>query len=111
MHFLEASFRTKQPWGSTDISVEHRNYLTDRSKRNTELQGELSVRLFRGFNLELSGNYNWIHDQLYIAKGEQDPTDVLLRRRALLTGFESSLNVGISYTFGSIFNNVVNPRF
>lgn len=111
MHFFEASFRTKQAWGSTDVSVEHRNYLTDRSKRNTELQGELSVRLFRGFNLELRGNYNWIHDQLYIAKGEQDPTDVLLRRRALLTGFESSLNVGISYTFGSIFNNVVNPRF
>ena len=37
--------------------------------------------------------------------------DVLLRRRALLTGFQYFTHFGVSYTFGSIYNNVVNPRF
>jgi hypothetical protein len=26
-------------------------------------------------------------------------------------GYELSLSVGVSYSFGSLFNNVVNPRF
>ena len=29
----------------------------------------------------------------------------------LQSGYEYSFDVGFTYTFGSIFNNVVNPRF
>jgi hypothetical protein len=36
---------------------------------------------------------------------------VLLRLRELQSGFEVSFSVGLSYSFGSLFNNVVNPRF
>ena len=48
---------------------------------------------------------------VYLAKGERDQADVLLRRQALLTGYEYNAFFGFTYTFGSIFNNVVNPRF
>lgn len=111
VHYLEGFFGTRQPWGSTSLRAEHRNYLTDPSKRSTELEGEISVRLFRGFSVNFGGSYSWIRDQIYLSKGERDPIDVLLRRRALLTGFEYDARIGFSYTFGSIFNNVVNPRF
>jgi hypothetical protein len=50
-------------------------------------------------------------EQVYLPKGERDQADVLLRRRALLTGYEYNAFFGFRYTFGSIFNNVVNPRF
>ena len=110
-HFIESSFESRQPWGSANFSAEHRSYLHDASKRATELNGELSVRVFSGFSVNVGGGYNWIHDQIYLPRGEQTTIDVLLRRRALLTGFEYYLNLGMSYTFGSIFNNVVNPRF
>jgi hypothetical protein len=69
------------------------------------------VRLFRGFSLNVGGEYRWIRDQVYLRKGQRSPVDVLLRRQALLTGFEYDARISISYTFGSIFNNVVNPRF
>lgn len=36
---------------------------------------------------------------------------MLRRRQALATDYEYELSIGISYTFGSIFNNIVNPRF
>ncbi|HEX7121410.1 MAG TPA: hypothetical protein VF178_03490 [Gemmatimonadaceae bacterium] len=111
VHYLEAFFATRQPWGSTSLRAEHRNYLTDASKRSTEVNGEISVRLFRGFSINFGGSYSWIRDQIYLPKGSRDPIDVLLRRRELLTGFEYDARVGFSYTFGSIFNNVVNPRF
>jgi hypothetical protein len=111
LHYLSANFVTRQPWGSADVEVEHRNYLNDAAKRRTALNGSMNIRLFRGLSFEVGGEYSWIRDQIYIRRGQRDPVDVLLRRRALLTGFEYGINIGLSYTFGSIFNNVVNPRF
>jgi hypothetical protein len=35
----------------------------------------------------------------------------LLRRKQLETSYNYYAYVGISYSFGSIFNNAVNPRF
>lgn len=111
IHFVEASYRTRQQWGSANINLEHRNFLNDPSKRNSSINGSLSVRIFKGFNVNAGGGYEWIRDQVYLPKGERDAIDVLLRRRALLTGFQYFSHFGISYTFGSIYNNVVNPRF
>lgn len=111
LHYLATSYRTRQPWGSVNLYAEHRNYILDGSKRNTSLGGNFDVRIVRGLSLHMGANYNWIRDQIYLAKGEQNQADVLLRRRALQTGFEYSVFGGLSYTFGSIFNNVVNPRF
>ena len=111
MYMTAAEFATRQPWGDSNVRLEHRGYLNDASKRSTQLSGELSVRLFRGFSVRFGGDYSWIHDQVYLPKGERDQADVLLRRRALLTGYEYNAFFGFTYTFGSIFNNVVNPRF
>jgi hypothetical protein len=110
-HFIEANYRSRQPWGSANLNAEHRSYLHDASKRATEVNGNLSVRIFSGFRVNVGAGYDWIHDQIYLPRGEQTTVDVLLRRRALLTGFQYFVHMGVSYTFGSIFNNVVNPRF
>ena len=56
-------------------------------------------------------SYSWIHDQLYLRKGSATTTSVLLRQQALKTSYSYYGNVGLNYTFGSIFNNIVNPRF
>ena len=39
------------------------------------------------------------------------PEEILLRLRELQSGYEVEAQFGVRYTFGSIFNNVVNPRF
>lgn len=111
MYMTAAEYATRQPWGQSNVRLEHRGYLSDGSKQSTELSGSMSVRLFRGFSVRFGGGYSWIHDQVYLPKGERDQADVLLRRRALLTGYEYNAFFGFTYTFGSIFNNVVNPRF
>ena len=111
VHSLEARFRTRQPWGDIFLNAEHQNFLNDASKRSTQLRGSFNVRVFRGFSVRMGAGYSWIRDQIYLPRGEQNTVDVLLRRRALSTGFEYNANFGVSYTFGSIFNNVVNPRF
>ena len=110
-HFVEVEYRTREPWGSASITAQHRNFLTDATKRTTEVNASFNVRLFRGFSVNASGGYEWIRDQVYLPRGETDAVDVLLRRRALLSGFQYQMRLGLSYTFGSIYNNVVNPRF
>lgn len=46
-----------------------------------------------------------------LPRRDATPEEVLLRVRELQSGHEVRLQVGLSYTFGSIFNNIVNPRF
>ena len=36
---------------------------------------------------------------------------LIKRQRQLLTGFRYNLSIGFNDSFGSIFSNVVNPRF
>jgi hypothetical protein len=111
VHYLQANYESRQTWGSAELRAEHRNYLSDGSKRNTEVGGFLTMRVFKGFSVNTHAEYSWIRDQITLRKGEGDQVDVLLRRRELLTGYQYSVGLGLSYTFGSIFNNVVNPRF
>ncbi len=107
--FTQLSLR--QPWGSTSISFETANYLSDFSRHHFQVDGRLEVRLFRGFTLNVDGNAEQVHDQLYLPAGGASDEEILLRRRQLETSYRYSLSVGFSFQFGSIFNNVVNPRF
>ncbi|MGH7459884.1 MAG: hypothetical protein ACREMA_02500 [Longimicrobiales bacterium] len=111
LHVLTLNYRTQATWGSMNFRTEHRNYLTDAAKRNTNVNGSFNIRLFRGLEVGVNGGYSWIRDQIALRKGTSDQVDVLLRRRELLTGYDYETSIGLSYTFGSIFNNVVNPRF
>jgi hypothetical protein len=111
LQVLVMNYRTQATWGSVNFRTEHRNYLTDAAKRNTNVNGSFNVRVFRGLEVGMYGSYSWIRDQIALRKGGGDQVDVLLRRRELLTGYDYEAGIGLSYTFGSIFNNVVNPRF
>ena len=56
-HFVELSYRTRQPWGSANVNLEHRNFLTDAAKRSTEINGNFNVRLFKGLSLNAGCGY------------------------------------------------------
>ena len=64
----------------------------------------------RGLSVEIEGSASRIRDQLSLPRRGADPEEILLRLRELQSGYEVSLSVGFSYSFGSIFNNIVNPR-
>ena len=108
---LQVSLNIIQPWGSAGMSLEGRAYFHDLRRNSVQLFGTASVRLFKGLSVELFGEISLLHDQIYLAAGGATPTEVLLRRRQLETGYSYFAFTGLSYTFGSIYNNIVNPRF
>ena len=57
------------------------------------------------------GSLSLVRDQISIAKGKASEQEILLQRRQLATSYSYFAGIGLTYTFGSIFNNVVNPRF
>lgn len=107
---LELTVRFQQPWGSAMFELSGSHYLDNLKQNNLRTFLNLNVRLIRGLSLDLRGNYERVRDQIYIPKGDATDDEVLLRRRALETGYRYGTSVGLRYTFGSIYNNIVNPR-
>lgn len=108
---LLLAFQVQQKWGFVNISLEASNYFYDFSKNRLFLDGYLRIRIVKGLSLSLYGGVGRIHDQLSLRKEELSGTEILLRLRELATEYSVDFGVGITYTFGSIYNNVVNPRF
>lgn len=108
---LTATLAFTEPWGSAEVSVEGSHYFHDFSFNRLRVAGSLSLRILKGLALTLDGRYAAVHDQLSLRKSEVSLDDLLLRRKELATGYNYSLSVGFSYSFGSVYSNVVNPRF
>jgi hypothetical protein len=100
-----------KPWGSINLGIFYSNYFDDFSKNNLQFTGAVSWKIFKGFNFGIYGNYGLIHDQIGLRKGEFTRDELLVRNRELKSSFQYNLGMGISYRFGSIMNNIINPRF
>ena len=108
---LSVTFEVKEPWGNASATVEGSHYFHDLSKNRLELYGRLSLRVIKGLSLSMGGGFSAIHDQLALRKGERSLDEILLRQSELATDFHYYASIGFSYTFGSVYSNVVNPRF
>jgi len=108
---ISATLDLIQPWGSISTTVRFENYMHDFSKNSLNLRARVSLQLVKGLELTVRGGYSAIHNQLSLPKSGADIDEVLLQQRELETQYEFSGSLGISFTFGSIYNNIVNPRF
>jgi hypothetical protein len=110
-HSLNANAQFLQPWGSISAGLTGFTYLHDSSYHRITFDGNLAFRLGRGVSLNVGGTYQRINDQLSLPRGDASLEDILLDRRRLATSYRGSGSMSLSYTFGSIYTNVVNPRF
>ena len=108
---LGVNLELVQPWGSVEARLEGRHYFHDFSKNRLTLFSDFSIRLTKQLSVFSFFYGRIIHDQLYLPKGDASLEDVLLRRRKLETTYEVGAQLGIRFTFGSIYSNVVNERF
>lgn len=108
---IHTRLRYDQPWGRIDISVNASNFFHDTAINRLDFNPSLNVRIIRGLSVSLSGRYRIINDQISIPLGEITDEERLTGQVQQPTSFDYRISVGLSYTFGSIYNNVVNPRF
>jgi hypothetical protein len=110
-HELSATYDQQEPWGTLEARVEWSQYLHDLALSRLEADGEVSWRLARGLSVTAEVNASRIRDQLSLPRRGATPEEILLELRELQSGYEYGLSFGLTYTFGSIFSAVVNPRF
>ncbi len=108
---LSATFELKERWGSLSSTLEGLHYFHDLSKNKIELSCNINLRLFEGFSIDVRGNVSMIRDQLSLPIEEATQEDILLQQREIATDYDYNVSFGFRYTFGSIYSNVVNPRF
>jgi hypothetical protein len=110
-HQVEVSLGMRQPWGTANASFEAAHYLNRSGKYRVSAFGGADVRLFKGFSISIDGGISRRRDQLSLRRGEASTEEILIRQRELATDYSYEFAFGLSYSFGSIFNSVVNPRF
>ena len=75
------------------------------------MNANVELQLFKGISINFYGNASLIKDQLHLSKQGATSQEILLKLKALSTSYNYYTGMGISYRFGSKFNNIVNPRF
>jgi len=108
---LQAVLEIKEPWGSMGLELEGSSFLHDFSKNNFKIEAGVSLRVFKGLSMNVGGEYSRVRDQLSLPGAGVSKDEILLELKRLATSYDFRLEMGFSYRFGSIYNNVVNPRF
>ena len=110
-HEASITLDQREPWGSVQAEVEYSAFFPQPSRYRLQLDGDINVRLARGLSLSIEGSTSRVRDHLSFPRRGVTSEEVLLRLRRLRSGYEYSVQLGLTYTFGSIFNTIVNPRF
>jgi hypothetical protein len=108
---LDTTISMRQRWGTLGSSVEVASFIPDVAKNHVSVWGDVSLNLFRGLSLSLYANLESVRDQISLPAGEATSEEVLVNQRQLATSYRYYTFFGVSYSFGSIFSPIVNPRF
>ncbi len=111
IQMLNIAFQVQKKWGYINLLLTGTNYFHDFSKNKIELMCSINLRIFKGLSLQIEGGIAHINDQLNLKKGDISEAERLLQLRELATKYRIEGGIEITYTFGSIYNNIVNPRF
>lgn len=104
-------FSNTQEWGSINLGIFWRNLMQDWQKNNLSFSGAISLKVAKGLNMAIWGNYNFVRNQINIRKGDATIDQLLAQNREILSNYNFDIGVGMSYRFGSKFNDAVNPSF
>lgn len=109
---LSLTLDLREKFGTVSLSAEGSNYLNDLGKYRIDTFAIVNLRLYKGLSVYVLGGYSWYHDsQLSLLGREPTYEELLLRLRELPRDNNHFVAVGFQFQFGSIFTNVINPRF
>ena len=109
-HGVFAELDIAQTWGDASIALRSAQMLDDPSLYRVTVGGNLNYRIARGLSVSVWGESSLVKDQIYLANDDASTSDIILGSAALNTDTETKIGISLRYTFGSIYNNIVNNR-
>jgi len=110
-HNLSLDCVVIKKWGNVSGGIAYRSYLHNTSLNGFRANISTSLRLIKGLSINLNGSYGLSHDQINLKAQGATLEELLLQQQQLKSGYNYYGSIGLSYTFGSIYNTIVNPRF
>lgn len=107
---LEAAVQFNQSWGSIRAGLMGSHYFHDFSANRAELFTNLNIRVFQGLSVSARIDLYLINDLISIPAGDLSLEEILLVQKQRSTSYSLSGTVGLTYTFGSVYTPVFNPR-
>lgn len=108
---FSARYRLVKNWGNVGIGMGLRHLYDQEHFFNVNFSPSISWNIFKGFNFNVQGNYSIVRDQFFLKMDDVSSEEVLTGQIQLKSAYNFFVFMGISYSFGSIYNNVVNVRF
>lgn len=110
-HALSLIVDLNQAWGSVQAVLQANEFI-DAPKRWRLAAGlTFTLALVAGLALQFEGEVAWIHDQINLRRRELTDREIFLETRELEKTVSLTAEFGFSYTFGSVHDTIVNPRF
>ena len=110
-HSILLGGSVRQEWGNINGEASFNQYLHNTTLNSIGFYLGANIRVFKGFNFNVGGNYRITRDQINLPVGDVSLEELLLQQQQLQSGYNYWFNIGFSYQFGSIYNSIVNPRF
>jgi hypothetical protein len=107
---LELRLNLREPWGNVNVALSGANFFQDFQKNRLTVETNFNVRVLKGLSFNLGADYRLVNDQISLPRGDATLEEILLGQRQLATNFQSEVNFGLRYTFGALYNNIVNTR-
>ncbi|MDE2691042.1 MAG: hypothetical protein OXI49_11055 [Acidobacteriota bacterium] len=104
------AFGMERPWGEAHLDLQYSHFIDDFDRSRIELSTDIEYHIVRGLSFDVYAGVSRIRDQIYLPKGGATDAEVLVARRQLETDLSFRGGIQLRYTFGSIYNNVVNSR-
>ena len=100
-----------KPWGNVNVGAFYNSYLNDLTKFSLSFSGSVNWNIFKGLKFAVGGNYDITRNLIQLSKEGATRDEVLLQQKQLNSQYSYFFGVGLSYQFGSKFNNFINPAF
>lgn len=110
-HELQVKFMHVGSWGELNLTGVATSYLNNWKQFSAGVSAMANIYLGKGLSFDLSCGYSYIQNQIGLRKDTMNPEDFITNQYETQTDFSYYIMGGISFRFGSIFNNTVNPRF
>ncbi len=110
-HQLSIGGSVNQTWGNIYGNFSYEAYLKDKDLYALNFNIGANLRIISGLSFNINGNYSITNNQINLAGGDLSLEELLLRQQQVKSGYNFMVLLGFSYSFGSMFSSIVNPRF
>ncbi|MCH2193372.1 hypothetical protein [Kordia sp.] len=110
-HTILSGGSVRQEWGNINGDVSFNQYLHDTTLNSLGFYSGANIRVFKGFSFNVGGNYRIKRNQINLPAGNVSLEELLLQQQQLQLDYNYWATIEFSYSFGSIYNSIVNPRF